>query len=85
MIQARRAALLGLTVPLSPIMAAVLGLWPEPEDPPFELPPLPSGGDNSRADHFERDRQQQEIEDRLEAQNGMILSLVMAAVSEGMI
>lgn len=32
MISARRAAALGLTVPLSAIMNAVLGLWPEPED-----------------------------------------------------
>lgn len=39
MISARRAALLGLTVPLSPIMIAVLGLWPEPED---DLPELPT-------------------------------------------
>lgn len=31
-ISARRAALLGLTVPLSAIMNAVLGLWPEPEE-----------------------------------------------------
>ena len=36
MISARRAALLGLTVPLSPIMVAVLGLWPELEE---EAPP----------------------------------------------
>lgn len=34
MISARRAALLGLKVPLSAIMLAVLGLWPEPEDEP---------------------------------------------------
>lgn len=31
MISPRRAALLGLDAPLSPIMAAVLGLWPEEE------------------------------------------------------
>lgn len=31
-ISARRAALLGLTVPLSAIMNAILGLWPEPEE-----------------------------------------------------
>lgn len=44
MISARRAALLGLTVPLSPIMVAVLGLWPEAEDAPVEQPsPFTSG------------------------------------------
>lgn len=32
MISYRRAALLGLTVPLSAIMTAVLGLWPEQEE-----------------------------------------------------
>lgn len=32
MISPRRAALLGLDAPLSPIMAAVLGLWPADED-----------------------------------------------------
>lgn len=32
MISARRAALQGLKVPLTAIMIAVLGLWPEPED-----------------------------------------------------
>ena len=35
MISTRRAALLGLDAPLSPIMAAVLGLWPaEVDDEP---------------------------------------------------
>ena len=34
MISARRAALLGLDSPLSAIMAAVLGIWPEAEDEP---------------------------------------------------
>lgn len=33
MISVRRAALLGLDAPLSPIMAAVLGLWPEADEP----------------------------------------------------
>lgn len=33
MISARRAALLGLDAPLSPIMAAVLGLWPQVDEP----------------------------------------------------
>lgn len=32
MISVRRAALLGLDAPLSPIMAAVLGLWPEEDE-----------------------------------------------------
>lgn len=32
MISARRAALLGMTVPLSAIMLAVLGLWPEEDE-----------------------------------------------------
>jgi hypothetical protein len=39
-ISARRAALLGLGAPLSVIMAAVLGLWPE-ED---QAPPVAAGG-----------------------------------------
>lgn len=52
MISARRAALLGLTVPLSAIMLAVLGLWPEPEDddvfPAFPPPADPRGGGSRR-------------------------------------
>jgi hypothetical protein len=40
MISTRRAALLGLLVPLTPIMAALLGLWPEQE----EVPPVAAGG-----------------------------------------
>lgn len=38
MMSARRAALLGLNAPLSAIMIAVLGLWPEREDEPVEIP-----------------------------------------------
>ena len=34
MISTRRAALLGLDAPLSPIMAAVLGLWPAEDAEP---------------------------------------------------
>ena len=37
MLSARRIALQGLTVPLTPIMTAVLGLWPE-EEGPYPLP-----------------------------------------------
>jgi len=64
MISARRAALLGLTTPLSAIMLAVLGLWPESEDAPIEIPVRtaadPRGGGNAASkkkakdddDHF---------------------------------
>lgn len=38
MISARRAALLGLTVPLSAIMVAVLGLWPEADETEVPIP-----------------------------------------------
>lgn len=41
MISTRRAALLGLAVPLSSIMVAVLGLWPEDDAQP---PPFVGGG-----------------------------------------
>lgn len=44
MISARRAAALGLTAPLSAIMVAVLGLWPEAEEDEPSLPPVYGGG-----------------------------------------
>lgn len=50
-ISARRAALLGLTVPLSAVMTAVLGLWPEEDDEVVVVPPFsgdPKGGGDGR-------------------------------------
>lgn len=44
MISARRAASLGLWVPLSAIMSAVLGLWPEPEEDEPTLPQVYGSG-----------------------------------------
>ncbi len=46
MISVRRAALLGLDAPLSPIMAAVLGLWPEPDEPEIKVPEPTGAGAN---------------------------------------
>jgi hypothetical protein len=46
-ISQRRAALLGLDAPLSPIMAAVLGLWPAEEEQ--ELPAFYPTGPAKRA------------------------------------
>lgn len=47
-ISARRAASLGLWVPLSAIMSAVLGLWPEPEEEDAGLPPVYGGSGSAR-------------------------------------
>lgn len=44
MISARRAALLGLTEPLSAIMIAVLGLWPQEDEDIVWAPPAGEGG-----------------------------------------
>ncbi len=85
MISVRRAALLGLTTPLTAIMVAVLGLWPEPQEPLFELPRIVSGGDNSQPDHFEIDRKNRERDEAIEAQNSMIVSIVTMAITEGML
>ena len=47
MISPRRAALLGLDAPLSPIMAAVLGLWPaDDEEPEYIIPAATGAGAN---------------------------------------
>lgn len=43
MISARRAAALGLTVPLSAIMIAVLGLWPEQVEDEIKVQPSHTG------------------------------------------
>lgn len=40
----RRAALLGLNAPVSAVMLAVLGLWPEDEEPPLPDYRPPAGG-----------------------------------------
>ena len=48
MISPRRAALLGLDAPLSPIMAAVLGIWPtEDEEPGYVIFWATGGGAQS--------------------------------------
>lgn len=44
MISYRKAALLGLTAPLSAIMIAVIGLWPEPDEPIIQPQPVFLGG-----------------------------------------
>lgn len=50
MISPRRAALLGLDAPLSPIMAAVLGLWPaEDAEPEYVIFWAAGGGAPSPA------------------------------------
>jgi hypothetical protein len=47
-ISARRAALLGLTTPLTAIMIALLGLWPEQEDEAVVDVPSPVYGSGGR-------------------------------------
>ncbi len=50
MIDPRRAALLGLTVPLTPIVIALLGLWPVDEEEPLPVyvVPVSEGGGGRR-------------------------------------
>lgn len=85
MISARRAALLGLTVPLTAIMIAVLGLWPEPEEPPAA--PTPSavygGGAARKFDHalYERLRAQ-DAKERQERRNRLLVLLTAMALEE---
>lgn len=91
MITARRAAALGLTAPLSAIMIALLGLWPEQDDPP--APPVPPvfvevGGGMTAAQAAEVRRQNAAEDDdaqRITRQNQLILALVTAAVTEGLL
>lgn len=81
MISARRAALLGLTTPLTAIMVAVLGLWPEDD----EEPPLPEykapilGGFKRRISWEDLDDDEpEETQDR----NWMIAAMTAAALVE---
>lgn len=97
MISSRRIALLGIGYPLSPVMLAVLGLWPEEEDTP--RPPMfgfldPLGGGGGRKAKAapqvapEPKRKPPEADDdqpRIRRQNDLILSLVMAAVTEELV
>lgn len=67
MISARRAAALGLTVPLSAIMNAVLGLWPEPaEDDEIEISafqaPADAKGGGSGESKADADRRAKEAD-----------------------
>lgn len=54
MISTRRAALLGLDAPLSPIMAAVLGLWPADDDEPEYVIFWATGGGAQQATRASR-------------------------------
>lgn len=85
MISTRAAALLGLTVPLSPIMVAVLGLWPEVETetlpdyrPPISGPDGPASHEGREEDELDRVRRETR-ELRLRAQRH--LSMLLMAVS----
>jgi hypothetical protein len=87
MISARRIALLGIGFPLSPVMLAVLGLWP---DVPVKKKPLPvDGGGSSGPIRDRKPARPVAAEDgeeaRIAGQNSMILALVMAAVTEELI
>lgn len=89
---ARRLALLGLDAPLSPIMLAVLGLWPEESVEPLPVyQPMPSGPDApspsySRERDEEEDRldralrQTRELEQRADRHKMMLLALSVAAL-----
>lgn len=85
MISARRVALLGIGFPLSPVMIAVLGLWPD--EAPYQFGGaevlVGSGGQKRKPDSKPKSRQT-EIRKmiRLRRQNELILSLVMAAMTE---
>lgn len=91
MISSRRIALLGIGYPLSPVMLAVLGLWPEEEDTP--QPPMfglhdPLGGGGGRQSKAPPLKRRPEVDDdmpRIRRQNDLILSLVMAAVTEELV
>ena len=84
MISARRAAALGLTVPLSAIMNAVLGLWPEPADDAVATTRRPTadprgGGDGDPAPKPDRKTAKEVEEDywrRLVARRDKHLSLI---------
>ena len=95
MISARRAALLGIGFPLSPIMMAVLGLLPDEEDIP--QPPLivfGGGGGGGGVLVFGRPKAaktpatkpkpatEDENEPQIRRQNDLVLALAMALVTE---
>lgn len=100
MISARRAALLGLTVPLSAIMTAVLGLWPEPEDeddtpPQFDIGSgigLGGGGKPVRKTLAKKRPAQEDDDDFLDHQRRMfernraaIAAIIAVVEAEGML
>ena len=88
MITARRAALLGLTTPLTAIMVALLGLWPEADDPTPDIPTafVEVGGGMTAARAAEVRRQNASDDDapRVARQNSLIVALVTAAITEGL-
>lgn len=94
MISSRRAALLGIGFPLSPIMIAVLGLWPGDDDDDDDGPLLfglhdPLGGGRkmprSNARHSQPKRKDEDHDARIERQNRVVLAVVMAAMTEELI
>ena len=95
MISARRAAALGLTAPLSAIMIALLGLWPEQDDPPDpDIPPafveVGGGMTQAKADRLMRKAEavtKKPPEDdydnrRYDMQNLTIMTVAAAAMQE---
>ena len=88
MISARRAALLGLSVPLSAIMLAVLGLWPwsDDEEPlPVYAPPPSSGGGGGSAKKLLHSREKNKAAAerlRIYSENMKIIATICAAVAE---
>ena len=93
MISARRAALLGLDAPLSPIMAAVLGLWPEQDAvlPVAVATGYFQGGPDGPSTQGQRDEhdplaefiaKQAKEAARIHKQNQAAIALILAAITE---
>lgn len=89
MISARRAALLGLDAPLSPIMLAVLGLWPEQEDETPVIVPEPARGSGGAVKRPKPDAEWTDPSDdderRVMNNNQAIIATVVALVAAGVL
>ena len=89
MISRRQAALLGLTTPLTAIMIALLGIWPEQEDQPaLDLPsPVRGNGRGYTGDGLKADTYTPPEDNTFQVRNNnkAIIAAIVAMVASGVL
>lgn len=89
MISPRRAAALGLDVPLTPIYIALLGLWPDSDEEPLPVftPPIALGDPGVKRPPLLQvpDWREEFRRARVQRNNRAVIAVVVGAVTTGML